>query len=114
MTGVQRADTGQMRSASEAIDEACRQLQDNTGEIVELLGRLAVTMNEAGSSAALRRLGEQLREADTAIHQRLLEVGQYLGESATVIEAVLVEAEADRDAAAKQISGGKYGSALNG
>src|SRR5687768_14597782 len=114
MTGPDRADTGQMRSASETIDEACRQLQDSTGEIVQLLGRLATTMNEASTSQALRRLGEQLQEADTAIHQRMLEVGQYLGESATVIESVLHEAEADRNTTAKQISGGRYGSALNG
>ena len=114
MTGPERADTGQMRTASEVIDAACRQLQDNTGEIVELLGRLASTMNEAGTSQALRRLGEQLQESDTAIHRRMLEIGQYLGESATVIEAVLSESQADRDATTRAVAEGRYGSALNG
>jgi hypothetical protein len=114
MTGPDRADTGRMRSASETIDTVGRQLQEGTGEIVELLERLATSMNEASTSQALRRLGEQLREADTAIHRRILEIGQYLGETATVIDTVLHEAEADRDATARQISGGKYGSALNG
>lgn len=114
MAGPERADTRQMQAASEAIETACQRLQDDTGQIVELLGRLAGTLNEASTSQALRRLGEQLQESDTAIHQRMLDVGRYLGESATVIEAVLNESQADRDETARQVSGGRYGSALNG
>jgi hypothetical protein len=114
MTGPERADTKQMQAASDAIEAACQGLQDNTGQIVELLGRLAGTLNEASTSQALRRLGEQLQESDTAIHQRMLDVGRYLGESATVIEAVLNESQADRDETTRKISGDRYGSALNG
>ena len=114
MTGPERADTKQMQAVSDAIEAACQSLQEGTGQIVGLLGRLAGTVNESGTSQALRRLGEQLQESDTAIHQRMLDVGRYLGESASVIEAVLNESQADRDETTRKISGGKYGSALNG
>lgn len=115
MAGPDRADTGQMRAASEAIESACLKLQDNTGQIVGLLRQLSNTINEEGTSQALRRLGESLTEADTAIHQRMRDVGGYLGESATVIEAVLNESQADLDETTRRISsGGKYGAELNG
>jgi hypothetical protein len=113
MTGPDRADTRQMKTVSETIETACGRLQANTAQIVESLGELSVCLNEAATTAALRRLGEQLQESDTPIHQRMLEVGRYLGESATVIETVLGESQSDRDATARQISEGRYGSALN-
>lgn len=116
MAGESRADTRQMRITSEVIEAACRGLNDNTGQIVELLERLANILNEAETTQALRRLGTGLQESDTAIHQSMLEVGKYLGETATVIETVLAEGQADLDATTRQISsgGGRYGSALNG
>lgn len=113
MTGPDRADTRQMHAASVAIEQACGRLQNNTSDIVELLGELAVSLNEPGTSQALRRLGESLQESDRAIHRRMLEVGRFLGDSATEIESVLAESEADRDSTARKVSG-RYGSALNG
>ena len=115
MTGPERADTGQMHQAAEAIGSASQALQSNTDQIVDLLAELANTINETGSSQALRRLGESLRECDTAIHQRMLDVGQCLGDSATVIETVLQQSQAELDEVTRHVaSGGKYGTALNG
>ena len=115
MTGPDSADTGQMHAAAEAIGSAYQALQGNTQQIVDLLAELANTVNEAGTTQALRRLGENLSESDTAIHQRLLAVGQYLGDSASVIETVLQESQTDMDQVTRQVaSGGRYGQALNG
>jgi hypothetical protein len=116
MTGPEFLDTKQMHLASEAIDAACRKLQDNTAQIVGLISELSGCLNEAGISQQLRRLGESLATSDTEIHKRMLEVGQYLGETATVVETVVNESQADLEATTKQVSspGSRYGSALNG
>jgi len=107
-----------MRSASETIDGTYRGMQAKSEQLIGMLTMLSNSVKSSETSQTLRRLGESLKSSDTAIHGRLQEAARLLGDSATGIEQVLRQSQADIESAEAEVrateGGGRYGSALGG